>query len=75
MVLFLNAQNPTAVLFDAVLHSRALLPTAVLDEPTKFCVSASLPIATLLTPVVFLDIFFQLNYLTSVLNLEHYKMF
>jgi hypothetical protein len=34
VVLLLNAQKPTAVLFDAVLQSNAFLPIAVLALPT-----------------------------------------
>ena len=47
VVLLLNAQNPTAVLFEAVFNRRALVPIAVLFEPTVLHANAPQPTPTL----------------------------
>lgn len=52
IVLLLNEQNPTAVLFDAVLVRKDWYPTATLFAPAPFEYNASLPTATLFAPVV-----------------------
>ena len=47
VVLLLNAQNPTAVLFEAVLQYRAKWPNPVLLLPVVFNPKALFPTATL----------------------------
>ena len=54
VVLLLNAQNPTAVLSDAVLQYRASLPIATFELPAVLLNKEVTPNATLLIPVVFL---------------------
>jgi hypothetical protein len=54
VVLLLNAQKPTAVLFEAVLDNKAEYPIAVLDPPAVLVHNAWKPIAVLLVPTVLL---------------------
>ena len=55
VVFALNAQKPTAVLFEAVLHTNEPYPTAVLFAPVTLKHRVLIPIAVFEQPVVLLN--------------------